>query len=77
MTGAHSTLGPVLDTSTEPVWVVAGAQLVQCLLGIPDSIPILRKSLVLTVVAHGFNPSALEAHAERVPGQSGTQRNPV
>lgn len=24
MTGAHSTLGPVLDTSAEPVWVVAG-----------------------------------------------------
>lgn len=86
MTGAHSTLGPVLDTSMEPfygggargdqnpgqprgkrvlekiLWVVAGAQLVQCLpSGTPDSNPILQKSLVSTVMAHGFNPRHRQA----------------
>lgn len=65
------------------LWVVAGAQLVQCLpSGIPDPIPILQKSLVLTVVAHGFNPSAPEAETSLVCRASprtvsGTQRNPA
>lgn len=96
MTGADSTLGPVLDTSTEPVygggarghqnpgqsrrkrrvlekilWVVAGAELVQCLpSGISDPVPILQKSLVLTMVAE----ASLVCRASPRTAK-GTQRN--